>query len=357
MDKPLISFLITCYNQEAFIREAIEGALNQTYSPLEIIVSDDCSKDGTFEVAQKTANDYKGPHVIRLNRNQKNLGIGGNHNQAMALCRGELVIGAGGDDISLPERTASIVHAWNDSGRKAHILYSRCVIIDENGSPVGEMVGASVPERELRLVHERGDIKGFIRRRRPHVTGCAYATSRKLTTLFGPMPGNVTYEDTALCFRTLLAGGLFTFIDAPLVKYRRHGHNVTFGLHWARPQNRAEFADFREKRRIELDRFVEVYRCFAADAEKAFQQGLISKADFPGLISRLNQERSRFELKRELLTQPWFKRLGIFGQLFSNTIRPREMWEHASYLLPGTIHRGVLFARNRIHRQQHKPVI
>ena len=49
MERPLISFVVLAYNQESFIREAIEGALTQTYSPLEIVFSDDCS-DGHAQV-------------------------------------------------------------------------------------------------------------------------------------------------------------------------------------------------------------------------------------------------------------------------------------------------------------------
>ena len=57
MERPLVSFVVLCYNQESFIREAFNSALLQTYSPLEIIVSDDCSTDGTFDVVQQMAND------------------------------------------------------------------------------------------------------------------------------------------------------------------------------------------------------------------------------------------------------------------------------------------------------------
>jgi glycosyltransferase involved in cell wall biosynthesis len=47
MDRPLISFMLFAYNQEHYIRRAVEAAMAQTYSPLEIILSDDASSDGT----------------------------------------------------------------------------------------------------------------------------------------------------------------------------------------------------------------------------------------------------------------------------------------------------------------------
>jgi glycosyltransferase involved in cell wall biosynthesis len=352
MDKPLISFSISCYNQESFIREAVEGALSQTYSPLEIVISDDCSKDRTFEIVQQMAAAYKGPHTLRLNRNEKNLGIGGNSNRAAALCQGELIVGAAGDDISVPERTSITVQAWNDSGRNATTIFSRYVVIDESGRLVEEAAEASLSEGMIKLVHEQGNIAGFLRRRRPHITGCACAISRRLLTLFGPLPETVTYEDTAYCFRTILAGGIFTFIDAPLVKYRRHGNNITFALHQVRPQNVAAFKEVQRKRRIELDRYVEVYKCFAADAERAMQQGLIPPDEYPSVKKQILNEGRRFELKSELLIRPWFRRLSIFLQLYTNTIRPRELLEHLPHLLPRTLYCAALTTRNRIPCQK-----
>jgi glycosyltransferase involved in cell wall biosynthesis len=90
-DLPLVSFVLIAYNQEQFIAEAIQGAFAQTYSPLEIILSDDCSRDGTFRIMEEMANAYHGPHTVILNRNPKNLGIGGHVNRVMELAQGEWI--------------------------------------------------------------------------------------------------------------------------------------------------------------------------------------------------------------------------------------------------------------------------
>ena len=57
-DRPLVTFALFAYNQEKYIREAVEGAFSQTYEPLEIILSDDCSSGGTFEIMQEIAAEY-----------------------------------------------------------------------------------------------------------------------------------------------------------------------------------------------------------------------------------------------------------------------------------------------------------
>ncbi|RYZ44719.1 MAG: glycosyltransferase family 2 protein, partial [Sphingobacteriales bacterium] len=99
----LVTFALVAYKQEQFIAEAVRGALSQTYSPLEIIISDDCSPDRTFEIIQQEAASYTGPHTIRLNRNERNIGLSAHINQVMTMITGQLV-----------ERLP-VVQAWLDS--------------------------------------------------------------------------------------------------------------------------------------------------------------------------------------------------------------------------------------------------
>lgn len=65
-DRPLITFALFAYNQEQFIEEAVQGAFSQTYSPLEIILSDDGSSDQTFAIISRMESEYCGPHKIIL---------------------------------------------------------------------------------------------------------------------------------------------------------------------------------------------------------------------------------------------------------------------------------------------------
>jgi glycosyltransferase involved in cell wall biosynthesis len=348
MDRPLISFVMTCYNQERFVHEALLGASSQSYSPLEIIISDDCSKDRTFDIVREVADAYRGPHRLVLNRNPANLGIGGNLSKAMELCKGELMIMAGGDDISLPERASRMLEAWNDSARKATSLYSRYDVVDERGQPRGGLVGGAFPQGAARFVHQKSAPLRFARRREPSFCGCAQAVSLQLYSRFGPLRDKICYEDTALSFRTALAGGLFTFVNASLVRYRWHGANTTFGLQEARPQTAVSFRAVREKRRIELERFVEVYKGFAADAESALQQGLIDPCEYSRLRRRILRESKRFELRSSLLHRSWPGRLYAFTRLYCCSIRPRELLENLPYLLPTALYCRAVTARNRM---------
>src|SRR5690606_36162487 len=89
---PLVTFFVMGYNQEETIAKGIEGAFAQTYEPLEIILADDGSRDGTYRVMQEMAAAYTGPHRIRLSRNEPNRGITGNINRIMELAEGVFVV-------------------------------------------------------------------------------------------------------------------------------------------------------------------------------------------------------------------------------------------------------------------------
>ena len=89
-ERPLVSFFVTAYRQEHLVRASIEAAFAQTWSPLEILLSDDCSPDGTFAVMQEMAAAYSGPHRVILNRNPKNLGITAHVDRIMELDLGRL---------------------------------------------------------------------------------------------------------------------------------------------------------------------------------------------------------------------------------------------------------------------------
>ena len=137
-ERPLVTFVLFAYNQERYVREAVEGALAQDYSPLEIILSDDCSSDSTFEIMRELAASHSGPHVVRLNRNNSNLGVGGHINVLMKMVSADFVVAGAGDDISEPTRVTKLTDVWRNSDGKVLSVHSSALIISEDGSLLGE---------------------------------------------------------------------------------------------------------------------------------------------------------------------------------------------------------------------------
>jgi glycosyltransferase involved in cell wall biosynthesis len=211
MSKPLVTFTLWSFNQERFIREAVKGALAQTYSPLEILFSDDCSQDRTFEIIQEEVADYKGPHRIVLNRNDYNFGIGKHGNRVMELAKGEFIVGAAGDDISLPSRTEELVKVWSKGG--TYCVWSNVIIVNEDGIEDETHPGfAAVPIESWQEVVQRG---------RGVILGASQAYDRAVFDEFGPLPDDVVHEDYTIELRSALLGKI-AYVDKRLVKYRRH---------------------------------------------------------------------------------------------------------------------------------------
>lgn len=104
MSAPRVSVFIPAWNRERWVVPAVESVLAQSFADFECIVLDDGSTDGT--VAAVTAIDD--PRV-RLERNEKNLGIPRTRNRGIDLARGEYLALLDSDDLSLPTRLAAQV--------------------------------------------------------------------------------------------------------------------------------------------------------------------------------------------------------------------------------------------------------
>lgn len=104
--KTKISVLMSAYNSEKYIAEAIESILNQTFKDFEFIIINDGSTDKTPKIIEKYAKSDK---RIKFIDNEKNAGIVAALNQGLNFCRGEYIARMDSDDISLPTRFAKQV--------------------------------------------------------------------------------------------------------------------------------------------------------------------------------------------------------------------------------------------------------
>lgn len=217
--KPLVTFALFAYNQEKYIRNAVQGAFAQTYSPLEIILSDDCSTDRTFKIMQKMADEYNGPHKIILNRNDKNLNIGGHVNKIGKLVTGEIVVMAAGDDISVPERTDKVVSFFQDCP-EAFAVFSNISCIDNDGQLAKNQI--LLPRKIKKISMSR-----MIRNGGGVGPGAAYAYRAKCFFYPWEFPEFYNIEDRLLPLRASLLGDVFYF-PAILVRYRLNLNDTTF---------------------------------------------------------------------------------------------------------------------------------
>lgn len=118
---PLVSILMTAFNREKYIAEAIESVLASSYSNFELIIVDDASADNTVAVAKKYGESDK---RVKVHLNQKNLGDYANRNKAASYANGEFIMYVDSDDTILPGGMERLIETMNLFPKSAFGMYS-----------------------------------------------------------------------------------------------------------------------------------------------------------------------------------------------------------------------------------------
>ncbi len=167
---PLVSVIIPTNNRAAYVCEAIESALGQTYSPTEVIVVDDGSTDETREVVAEKfgaklsllVQERKGPSAAR--------------NRGIAQAKGEYIAFLDSDDLWLPEKIVSQIRKMARYP-KAGFCYTKCEEVDSAGLRTGRTYGHSGKGKSgdnFRMILFRGPVvlpSILVRRQALSVTG------------------------------------------------------------------------------------------------------------------------------------------------------------------------------------------
>src|SRR4051794_35303156 len=99
-DQPLVSILMTAYNRQDYIAQAIDSVLSSSLSDFELIIMDDVSTDNTLNIARSFAEkDTR----VRVYTNEQNVGDYPNRNKAATLARGRYLKYLDSDDYFLPD--------------------------------------------------------------------------------------------------------------------------------------------------------------------------------------------------------------------------------------------------------------
>jgi glycosyltransferase involved in cell wall biosynthesis len=128
-----ISIAMTTYNGERFIREQLDSLARQSYLPCELIVSDDGSTDRTLEIVEDFAKTA--PFIVRVYRNEQNLGYANNFLKAASLCEGEWIAFCDQDDVWL-EKKLEIVSGYFQLSPDIYLITHSAVLVDEKLVPL-----------------------------------------------------------------------------------------------------------------------------------------------------------------------------------------------------------------------------
>lgn len=130
MTIPVVSVLMSVYNGEAYLKEAIECILEQSFSDFEFLITDDCSTDRSWNILQEYA---ERDERIRLFRNETNLGLTKSLNRGLHLARGKYIARQDGDDIALGDRFQEQVTILEQQPQTV-LVSCNLDLIDETGA-------------------------------------------------------------------------------------------------------------------------------------------------------------------------------------------------------------------------------
>lgn len=123
-----ISVILSTYNDEKYIAEAIESVLNQTYKHFEFIIVDDGSTDNTNRIIKS----FDDERIVLVEK--KNTGLINSLNYGFSVSKYNWVIRMDGDDICYPNRFEMLMSRISDN---VAVIGSNCTLIDSSGKIIG----------------------------------------------------------------------------------------------------------------------------------------------------------------------------------------------------------------------------
>lgn len=216
MSELRFSIVIACYNQEGFVRQAVESALSQEHPSKEIIVVDDGSRDGTADVL----NTF-GASII-LARLPINRGADAARNHGASLASGEYLVFLDGDDVLMP---------WTLQ------VYERLIAAESPKIILGRRLNfqGEVPRAAAEDFPNRIDFVNYacwFQKNRTVIFGASSFVVYRQTfwDAGGWSPGVFHLDMTDLLLKLGLSGKVLVIVFPNTVWYRIHSANVTHSV-------------------------------------------------------------------------------------------------------------------------------
>jgi len=235
--QPLVTILLLCYKHERFAAEAVSGVLSQTYSPLEIIIFDDCSPDQTAQVIERTLARERPRSDVQFIRNAKNLHANLVVRTGLQMAKGNFIFVSHGDDIMLPNMVEEMVRVWID--QNVSLVTANALYIDEDSQELNRTFRDPVRPAD----------DSFETLARDGANACCFGPAigfdRTIYEKFDWVPPYLRAYDIMYPFYAYLLKGA-RFINKPLLRYRVHGQNTSLSLQ-AEKANDVERAKVQER--------------------------------------------------------------------------------------------------------------
>lgn len=215
-NSPLVSIICMCYNHEKYVVESLNSVLNQSYKNIQLIITNDSSRDDSDKKIKTWLLNY--PDVIYI-KNSINLGNTKTFNKALKPAKGDYIIDLAADDILLEDCIEKQLNAFlNPKFDNVGIVYGNVELISENNTHNGYYYPVN-SNKEAIEKPASGDI--YLSMLSQNSKICSVSAMIKKTVLdrLNGYDENLEYEDLDLWIRASRYYN-FEFIDRILVQKR-----------------------------------------------------------------------------------------------------------------------------------------
>jgi alpha-1,3-rhamnosyltransferase len=227
--KPLVSVVIITFNFEKYIIEALDSVKAQTYDNLELIISDDFSKDKTVSICKEWVTEnkdrFKRTQIITV---EKNTGVSSNCNRGFNAAKGEWIKPFAGDDILLPNCISRFIDQIEISNNVS-FLCSDAEIFGEDGSAKRILSDRIWLDNSIRRIKSLNSYKEQYKEFKIKNMVCAPSAFYRQSAFksIGGFDEQIKLlEDYPFWIKATRKGHKIFCIDEKLVKYRMNGSSV-----------------------------------------------------------------------------------------------------------------------------------
>lgn len=221
--KELVSIVLPTYNGSQYIVNMLDSIYNQNYRPLELIISDDCSKDETYQMClawieqKKIINDEM--FTVKLIKNKRNIGLSANVSLGVKYINGSYVCLADQDDIWVKGKIEKQVSFLKNNPQDFMCICDRS-IIDENNHL---LIKSEAKYRNN--VFKEYTFRQIVCKPSIYAANAMMFRNQNLNSIF-PIPKLMVEHDTYIVLLGSLYGNV-GFLPISLVMYRIHRSNLS----------------------------------------------------------------------------------------------------------------------------------
>ena len=290
----MIDILLATYNGEKYLKEQIDSILNQTYKNINLIISDDASKDGTREILKEYEEKDK---RIKVFYQENNLGYVKNFEFLLKQVQSNVFMLSDQDDFWMPQKVEKTYEALKNND--ADLAFGDLEVVDQNLNTIYPSFNDF-----MKLSRK---IKKYINSYKLNylyccVTGCTVMLKKKWISKIIPIPKDSKHliHDHWIGIIVGVNNGKSVYIPEKYIKYRQHGDNQI-----GTEKISHKFKKLEQVRELFINVKLGVFGTYVKNEER-----------FPEDLRKLNREAYEYFEMLEKKKNFNFRKWGVFHELY-----------------------------------------